>query len=158
MDWKSRFSRRWKLLSLEWMGKDILLYSTENYISNHLWWNMMEDNVRKKIYIYVWLGHFAVQQRLKEHCKSVIIKHLTNEKKKQTSILPFSKDQYFYCLLFVVFFCVPLPDYQRFISLRLMAEILYRTSQNLAQSWTGICRCSNLVHNNHSSNICWLLF
>ena len=29
-------------------------------ISSHLWWNMMEDNVRKRIYIYVCPGHFAV--------------------------------------------------------------------------------------------------
>ena len=29
--------------------------------SSHLQWNMMEDNVRKGMYIYVWLGHFALQ-------------------------------------------------------------------------------------------------
>ena len=43
-------------------------------ISNHLWWSMMEDNVRKGMYIYVcvcvcvcvcvWLGHFAAQQKI----------------------------------------------------------------------------------------------
>ena len=84
-------------------------------VSSHLWWNIMEDNVRKRIYIYIymfytyvyilfyiysfmymniysfiyvyiffyiyvcillykWLGHFAVQQRLTQHCKSTIIK------------------------------------------------------------------------------------
>ena len=40
---------------------------------------MMEDNVRKKNVcvhiIYVWLGHFAVQQKLTEHGKSIIIKN-----------------------------------------------------------------------------------
>ena len=38
-------------------------YITQGTISSHLWWNMMEDNVRKKVYIYmcVWLGHLAVQ-------------------------------------------------------------------------------------------------
>ena len=48
-------------------------------LSNHLWWNMMEDNVRKKciyththIYIYK-LGHFSVQHKFTEHCKSTII-------------------------------------------------------------------------------------
>ena len=30
--------------------------------------------MRKRIYIYVQLGHFAVQQKMKEHCKSTIIK------------------------------------------------------------------------------------
>ena len=29
-------------------------------VSSHLWWNMMEANVRKRMYVYVWLGHFAV--------------------------------------------------------------------------------------------------
>ena len=25
-----------------------------------LWQNMMEDNMRKRMYVYVWLGHFAI--------------------------------------------------------------------------------------------------
>ena len=29
---------------------------------------MMENNVRKRMYIYVGLGHFAVQQKLTERC------------------------------------------------------------------------------------------
>ena len=45
----------------------------EGTLSNHLWWNMMEDNVRRKMYIYVWLGRFAVQQKLTEHCKPIIM-------------------------------------------------------------------------------------
>ena len=45
----------------------------------------MDDNVRKRtyyIYIYNW-GHFAVQQKLTEHCKSTIMKNkfLKNRKK-----------------------------------------------------------------------------
>ena len=38
-------------------------------ISNHLRWNTMEDNVKKRICSYVYLGHFVVQQKLTEHCK-----------------------------------------------------------------------------------------
>ena len=30
------------------------------------------------IYVYEWLGHFAVEHKLTEHCKSTIIKHLKN--------------------------------------------------------------------------------
>jgi len=41
-----------KLLYLKWMGNGALLYSTGKC---------------------VWLGHFAVQQNLKKHCKSTII-------------------------------------------------------------------------------------
>ena len=42
---------RYKLLPLEWISKEILLYSTGNYI----WPLMLEhDNVRKKnVYMYV---------------------------------------------------------------------------------------------------------
>ena len=43
-------------------------------ISDHLGWNMMEDNVKKRIVIYILLGHSAVHQKLTEHCKSIIIK------------------------------------------------------------------------------------
>ena len=49
----------------------------------------MEDNVRKRMYIYirvyryshVWLGHFVVQQKLTEHCKSTIIKKKLKKEK-----------------------------------------------------------------------------
>ena len=68
MDWKFGVSRR-KLLHLEWISNEVLLYSTGNYIQ----WNMMEDIMRKRMYIYVYLGHFAAQQKLTEHHKSTII-------------------------------------------------------------------------------------
>ena len=35
---------------------------------------MVEDNVKKRMYVDVRLGHFAVQQKLTEHCKSAVIK------------------------------------------------------------------------------------
>ena len=35
----------------------------------------MEDNVKKRIYMDVWLGHFAVQQKWTDHCKSTTIKN-----------------------------------------------------------------------------------
>ena len=50
MDWESGVNRC-KLLPLEWISNEILLYSTGNYS----WSLMMEhDNVRKKnVYMYV---------------------------------------------------------------------------------------------------------
>ena len=42
----------------------------------------MEDNERKRMYIYVSLGHFAVQQKLTEHCKSTTIKKEKIKKQK----------------------------------------------------------------------------
>ena len=75
-------------------------------ISNHLWWDMMEDNVRKRIYIYIyvwlcvcvclcviWLGHFAVHQKLTEHCKSTITEKIKIFKKKNSKVYEQVKKQ-----------------------------------------------------------------
>ena len=35
---------------------------------------MTKDNMRKRVCIDVWLGHFAIQKKLTEQCKSTIIK------------------------------------------------------------------------------------
>jgi len=74
-------------------------------ISSHLWWNKVEDNVRKRththththtrthtyicsfsdvIYIIcnVWLGHFVVQQKLTEHYTSTTITFFFLKKEK----------------------------------------------------------------------------
>jgi len=42
---------------------------------------MMEDNVKKRMHIYVLLGHSAIQQKLTEHYKSTIIKKFKKKKK-----------------------------------------------------------------------------
>ena len=34
----------------------------------------MEENLKKNIYIYVWENHFAIYQKLMQHCKSTILK------------------------------------------------------------------------------------
>ena len=47
---------------------------------------MMEGN-RKNIYVYVGLGHFAVQQKLLEHCKSTLIIFFNLMKKTHDAIL-----------------------------------------------------------------------
>ena len=53
MDWEFGVSRC-KLLYLEWISNEILLYSTGDYIWS-LVMNMMENNLRKKnIYIHTY--------------------------------------------------------------------------------------------------------
>lgn len=42
---------------------------------------MMEGNVKNRTYIYVWLGHFAVRQKLAEYCKSSTTVKITIIKK-----------------------------------------------------------------------------
>ena len=59
---------------------------TWNYIF-HLWWKMMEDNVRKRIHISIWLNYFPVQQNMTKHFKSSmmeIIKMLNIENWQNT--------------------------------------------------------------------------
>ena len=63
---------RCKLLYIEWMNNKFLLYSTGNSIQ----YPMINHNGKeyeKKEYIYVQLNHFAVQQKLTQHCKSAIL-------------------------------------------------------------------------------------
>ena len=61
----------------------------------------MEDNVSKimYMYIYVCLGHFAVQQKLTKHCKSTIIEkikifiYISQKRKFCTFCLTFCKPE-----------------------------------------------------------------
>ena len=46
---------------------------------------MMEDNIRKKMYLYVRRSHFAVQQKLAQLCKS-FIKNKKNLKSKNAAL------------------------------------------------------------------------
>ena len=69
MDWEFGVSRC-KLLHLEWISNDVLLYST-NYIQS-LGTDHVGDNIR--VYIYVQLSQFAIEQKLAQHCTSTIIK------------------------------------------------------------------------------------
>ena len=66
---------RCKLLHLGWISNGVLLYSTGNCVQCwfRTWWKIVW---KKWMYVYVWLGHFAVQKKLKEYCKSSIIKIL----------------------------------------------------------------------------------
>ena len=50
---------RCKLLHLERISNEVLLYSTGNYIQ-YLIKNVMKDNIRKRMYIYVCIDHFSL--------------------------------------------------------------------------------------------------
>ena len=69
-----------QLLHLEGVSNAILLWSTGNYF-----WSLVKehvgDHVRKRMNMYVQLGHFAVPQNLAELCKLTIIKKGKNFKK-----------------------------------------------------------------------------
>ena len=55
---------RCKLLHLAWISSGILLYSTGNYVQSL---GVEHDK------IYVCLGHYAIQQKLTQHCKSTVL-------------------------------------------------------------------------------------
>ena len=71
MDWEFE-ANRCKLRHWEWISNEVLLRSTGNYIQS-LGIDTMEENIRKEMYIYGWLGHFAAQQKRAQHCKSTIL-------------------------------------------------------------------------------------
>ena len=49
---------RCKLLRLEWIGNEVLLHSTGNAIHSPV--TEQDGRLRKRMYTYVQLGHFAV--------------------------------------------------------------------------------------------------
>ena len=67
---------RCKLLYIEWIKNKVLLYSTGNYIHypvvNHNG-KECEKNMCMHVCIYIYMNHFAEQQKLTQHCKSSII-------------------------------------------------------------------------------------
>ena len=55
------------------MDTKILLYSTENFIQYPVT-TIMERNMKNvHIYIYIYLSHFAVEQKLTQHCKLTVL-------------------------------------------------------------------------------------
>ena len=72
MDWELRVNRC-KLLHLEWISNEILLYSTGNYIQSL----MMENNVRNRMYICVcdWITLLS-SSKLIEHWKPTILEKI----------------------------------------------------------------------------------
>ena len=60
--------REWK----EMVGNQHLLYSRGNYIQYPVI-NHMEKDIKKWMYICVWLSHFAVQPILAQLCKSTVL-------------------------------------------------------------------------------------
>ena len=61
-----------KLLHLEWLSIDILLFSTENY--DYHFWNQMEDTVRKGIWVSCMIGWLCYSNKMGCH-KIVIIEN-----------------------------------------------------------------------------------
>ena len=69
MDWEFEISRC-KLVYIEWINNNILLYSTGNYIQ----YPVINHNGKEyEKQIHAQHNHFAVQQKLTEHCKSTIL-------------------------------------------------------------------------------------
>ena len=72
MDWEFGVSS-WKLLHLEWISNEVLLYNTQSYIQSfRIDHDGREYEKKEWIYIYIWLGHFAVQKKLAHCCSSTI--------------------------------------------------------------------------------------
>ena len=79
MDWEFGVNRC-KLLSLEWIRNEILLFSTGNYIQSLM---MVHDNVRKRMYICMceWVI-LLYSRKLREHCKPAMREKIKIIKKR----------------------------------------------------------------------------
>ena len=79
MEWEFGVSRC-KLLHLEWISNETLLYNTGNYTQS-LGIEHDGRDMRKRMCAYMCvcarecmcLGHFTVQQKLAQHCKSTTL-------------------------------------------------------------------------------------
>ena len=70
----------------EWISNEFLLYSTENYIQSlGIEHDGRQYEKQKCIYVCVciWLGRYAVQQKLAQHCKSTTLKKKDSYIKKK---------------------------------------------------------------------------
>ena len=74
MGWQFGISRC-KLLYIGWINKKVLLYSTVNYVQYPVK-IIMEKNMKK----YIYLNHFAVHQKITQHCKSTILQQQQQKK------------------------------------------------------------------------------
>ena len=72
MDWEFGISRC-KLVYLEWINNNVLLYRTGNYIQYPVINHNGKEYIHTHIYIYIKLIHFAVEQKLTQHCKSTVL-------------------------------------------------------------------------------------
>ena len=70
MDWEFGISRC-KVVYIGWENNKVLLYSTRKCTQDPLI-NHNEKEYEKE-YICAYLNHFAVQQKLTQHCKSTIL-------------------------------------------------------------------------------------
>ena len=61
------------LLYIKQITNKNVLYSTGNSFQCSVMTSMGMESRREWIYVYVWLIHFAVQQKLTQHCKSTIL-------------------------------------------------------------------------------------
>ena len=52
-------------------------------ICNLLGYTMMEDNMRKRMRMYVWLGHFTIQLKLAHTVNKLSLKTTKNVRKKE---------------------------------------------------------------------------
>ena len=73
MEWEFRIGRC-KLVYTEWMNSKVLPYSTENYIQ----YPGINHNGKEYEKECIYMNHFAVQQKLTQHCKSTILQ-FTND-------------------------------------------------------------------------------
>ena len=73
MDWEFGVSRC-KLLHLEWISKEVLLYSTGNSIQSPGIDHDGKEYKKNNVYIYVYMHMFiTVLQKLAQHYKSTVL-------------------------------------------------------------------------------------
>ena len=103
---------------------------------------MIEDNMRKRMHIYICLLYFAVQQKLTEYCKSTIIKkiffksHFSDFTEAYLFDSTFQNKLFNFFFFFIFLFWLPCGK-------RSSRQIWAELSLNLSHSWSNTVSLSH---------------
>ena len=82
------------MYKIDKINNKVLLYNTGNYIQYPVI-TIIEKNMKKEFYIYIYSNHFAVHLKLTQHCKSPILQF---KKKRNTNMILINGYAYFVIL------------------------------------------------------------
>ena len=88
MDWGFGFSRC-KVLHLEWISNEVLLYSSGNHIQSLGIDSDGRKNTKMNVYICM-TGSLCYIAEMAQHCKSTLIKKKRKEKRNEKRLLSLS--------------------------------------------------------------------
>ena len=89
------------LLCIKYITNENPLYSTGNSTQRSVVTRMERKSKKERIYVYMWLIHFAIQQKLTQHRKATILqkkKKVNKNKSKNKAKITTQKKKFFFLI------------------------------------------------------------